>query len=995
MGRDFDLVIQKVESFAGRIEEAGRGRIVAAFGLDPVEDAPRRAALAAMAIRKALSRASQSPVGSAVPTRIAIHADHCPVRDVNGRAQIDGEAKRRMIEVLTELAAHAEPDSMRVSAGARSLLGRRFDVAEAAGHAEATTSAGRLLGYHKHRFGVGGQPGPFVGRDLELDTLGKRWRDTREGGGQVVALVGEPGIGKSRLLYEFQRTLDSSEVIHLEGHGESYGGGIPYLPVIDLLKAYFHVDEREEPAAIGQRMAARLHALDMVDVSPLLALLEAPCVDPEWQALEPAQRRSRTLEALTGFVLRLGHIRPVLLAVEDLHWIDTETQAFLDRMVVSLPAARVLLLVTYRPEYGHGWGGKSSYAQLRLDPLAPPSAEALVRNLVGDDVTLEPLTRCVVARSEGNPFFLEESVRTLIETHGLVGERGAYRPARDAQVVAVPPTVRAVLAARIDRLPSEERELLQAAAVVGKDVPLALLQAIVDVPEATLHRALTVLQSSEFLHETSRFPEIEYTFKHALTHEVAYGALLPERRRALHSRMVEALERLYADRLAEQVDRLAHHALAAEAWSEALTYCRQAGTKAAWRSAHREAVRDFEHALRAIRQLPETRATLEERLDLHRQLRWSLVALGQYGKLAESLRDAEGLAEALGDRYRLGEISVIMARFRAAIGDHDGAVNAGQRARAIGTALGDRALEIRAAYQLGGVYRQTGDYDKAISEYRMVVDSLGGELIQERFGEPSVLSVHARTWLATSLAEVGRFSEGIAIGEEALRIADETDNLYSVTNAHIGLGTLHLRQGGVDRAIQLLERAVSLSRDGNSLVQLSQSMSALGACLTLAGRVEEALSLLELALETAAATGSMASHSLCMARLAEGKLLAGHTREASELATRTLDATRTYKERGQEAWVRHVLGEIAARDDVPGLATAKRYYGEAMALALSLGMRPLRARCHAELGMLYRQMGEHDQAAEHLTRAATMFREMGMHFWLKQAERALEERPHD
>ena len=220
---------------------------------------------------------------------------------------------------------------------------------------------------------------------------------------------------------------------------------------------------------------------------------------------------------------------------EDLHWIDSETQALLDGLIESLPTARVLLLVNYRPEYQHAWGGKTYYLQLRIDPLPPESAEELLHALLGEDRTLEPLKRMLIERTEGNPFFLEESVRTLVETQVLVGERGAYRLARTPEAWQIPATAQAILAARIDRLAPEDKRLLQAASVIGKDVPFALLQAIADMPEDSLRRGLTHLQAAEFLYETSLFPDLEYTFKHALTHEVAYGSMLQDRRRVLHA----------------------------------------------------------------------------------------------------------------------------------------------------------------------------------------------------------------------------------------------------------------------------------------------------------------------------------------------------------------------------------------------------------------------------------------------------------------------------
>ena len=301
--------------------------------------------------------------------------------------------------------------------------------------------------------------------------------------------------------------------------------------------------------------------------------------DRTWRALDPPQRRQRTLDALKRLLVRESQVQPVLLVCENLHWIDTETQAFLESLVDSLPTVRLLLLVNYRPEYHHPWGSMTSYVQLRLDPLPPTSTDELLQALLGDDPSLAPLTPLLMARTEGNPFFLEESVRTLVETGLLGGEPGAYRLEQPLHRLHVPATVQAVLAARIDRLPPGEKRLLQTAAVMGPEVPLPLLQAIAELPEEALYRSLTHLQVAEFLYETRLFPEHAYTFKHALTQEVAYSSLLLVQRRVLHSRIVEALEALAGDRVAEHVERLAHHALRGEVWAKAVAYARQAGRK--------------------------------------------------------------------------------------------------------------------------------------------------------------------------------------------------------------------------------------------------------------------------------------------------------------------------------------------------------------------------------------------------------------------------------
>ena len=316
--------------------------------------------------------------------------------------------------------------------------------------------------------------------------------------------------------------------------------------------------------------------------------------------------------------------------MENLDWIDAETQAFLDHLVDSLPAARLVLLVTYRPDYTHAWGSKTYYTQLRLDPLPPASVEALLHEFLGEHPTLASLIQLLIARTDGNPFFLEESVRTLVETGGLVGAPGAYSLAQALPTLQVPATVQAVLAARMDRLPPEAKSLLQTAAVIGSEVPLALLQGIVALPESAVHASLRHLQAAEFLYATHLVPEYVYTFKHALTHDVAYGSLPQERRRALHARIVEALETLAGDHLGDAVERLAVHAVRGEVWDKAVLYCRQAGAKAMERSAYREAVVSLEQALVATQHLPKQRDTLVQALDLCVDLRGVLLMLGEY-----------------------------------------------------------------------------------------------------------------------------------------------------------------------------------------------------------------------------------------------------------------------------------------------------------------------------------------------------------------------------
>ena len=342
----------------------------------------------------------------------------------------------------------------------------------------------------------------FVGRDAEIEQIRRALALAHDGRGQLVALVGEPGVGKSRLVYEFTHSHRTQDWLIREAGSVSYGKATSYLPVIDLLKAYFKVHDRETHREVREKVTGKLLTLDRTlepTLPALLALLDVPVEDTQWQALDPPQRRRRTLDAVKRLLLRECQLQPLLVIFEDLHWIDSETQALLDSLVESLPTARLLLLVNYRPEYGHGWGSKTYYTQLRLDALPPESANELLLALLGTDATVETLKPVLIARTGGNPLFLEESVRTLVETHALTGERGAHRLARPLDTIDVPATVQAILASRIDRLGPRDKQLLQTASVIGKDVPLVLLLAIAELGEEDLRRGLARLQAAEFL----------------------------------------------------------------------------------------------------------------------------------------------------------------------------------------------------------------------------------------------------------------------------------------------------------------------------------------------------------------------------------------------------------------------------------------------------------------------------------------------------------------
>ena len=670
------------------------------------------------------------------------------------------------------------------------------------------------------------------------------------------------------------------------------------------------------------------------------------------------------------------------MVFEDLHWIDAETQALLDGLVESLPTTRLLLLVNYRPEYQHGWGRKTYYSQMRLDALPPESAGELLSALLGNDPGLEPLKRLLVRR--GNPFFIEESIRTLVEIQALTGERGVYRLTRPIQGIEVPATVQVILAARIDRLPAEDKQLLQTASVIGKDVPFVLLHAVAEAAEDAVQRGLSHLQAAEFLYETRLFPDPEYTFKHALTHDVTYGTLLHDRRKALHARIVGAIERSYPDRLTEHVERLAHHAVRGEMWEKAVAYLRQAGTKALARSANREAAGCFEQALTALQHLPETRETLEQAIDLRFDLTTALHTLGEFERIFRCLREAEGLARRLDDQRRLGQMSVYMCFNLWLTGHPTEALGFGQNALALAESLGDAPLQVTGNLYLAAACLGTGDYRQAEELLPKVLRLLEDDRSRERFGLAGFPAVIARGHLTWVLAERGEFKEGIAHGQEGLRLAEAFDDPYSLAFACWRLAHLQIIRGDLSHTVGLLERGVALSREWNLTLFSVGNTGSLGYAYALSGRVAEGIPLLEHALSAIETMGFRAYQPLFLVYLGEAYVLADRLEDALAFAGRALTLARERGQRGYEAWALRLLGEVTARHDPPEHADG--HYRDALALAEEFGMRPLVAHCHLGLGKLYRRTAKWQKAQEHLTTAAAMHREMDMRLWLEQAE---------
>jgi len=1005
------IMMDAVHRYEGTVNQVLGDGIMALFGAPLAhEDHALRACYAALAMQDAMRRYCDDARGP-LKIGIGINSGEVVVRSITNDLNIDYAA----LGHTTHLAARMETlagagaivltsDTLREvegfvevrSLGAHELKG--FSTAVQAFELTGVTAARTRLQAQAAR-GLSS----FVGRQAEVDVFRRLTTEAASGAGHVLALVAEAGMGKSRLVREFLENHLPVDWKVVQAFSVSYGKATPFFPVIELLRSYFAIAAGEDKQSARTKILQRMISLDPAlsgAAPPILALLDAlpdgaaaDLADYDgvaeamtaFEGAELQERRWQTFDALKQLLLRESTAQPLLVLFEDLHWIDSETQTFLDLLVNSVPAARVLLLVNYRPGYSHDWAPRDHYTLIRLEPLPPSGADALLASLVGEGAELASLRDLLIKRTGGNPFFIEEIVRSLTETGALVGERGAYKLGAPIDSLRVPSTVRTVLAERVDRLPAAEKQLLQTASVIGVVVLVRLLRAVTGLPQEELQRYLFNLQAAEFIFESNLFPELEYSFKHALVDEVVYGALLHERRITLHASIVRALEEIAGDDPVLHIEALAYHAAQGELWEPALRYYRQAATKAMSRSAFLEAVGNYRKALAALSHLPATPERLAEEIDLHLDARNVLFLLGDSKGVAEHLQAAEPLAEQLGDEQRLARVLNFLNSYYGLAGDPERAIEIGQRALKLGAIQTDVASSTVTYYYLGAAYNKTGQYDLAIDALSRGIDNIGAERRHERFGTAAVLSVICRSHLTQCLSATGRFTDGMRRGEEGVRLGEEVQHPTSLIHMLCSLGILHLLQGECDRAIPIFERSLALCDTARIPVYVPMVASRLGSAYAQAGHMKKALPCLEQGVESSSAAGRAAFLSLNMASLAEGYLLVDRVEDARRCAESALDLARQYKERGHQAWTLKVLGDIAmheSRRDAPGAAT---HYREARALSEELNMRPLAAHCRLSMARVHAALGRLGEAHAEAVSARAEYEAMGMGRWRARA----------
>jgi len=1005
MDQVYEILIHKVHDYEGTVNEMTGDGIMALFGAPiALEDAPQRAIRSAMAIHREMARFSEKIREKREGTRplkmrVGIHTGPVVVGTLGNDLRVEFKAVGDTVNLASRVEGLAEPGTTYVTDDTFQLTEGFFRF-EALGEKkvkgkEASVKVYRVIAAstRRTRFDISAERGltPFVGRERELELLLDGFERCKGGRGQAFSIISEAGVGKSRLLYEFRKAVANENVTFLEGRCLSYSRGVSYHPVIDILKQNFDIREGDGDLEIRERVAMGLESLGTDEASALPYLLELLSVKDsgiDKIPLSPEARKNRILGALKRIVLKGSEIRPLIMAYEDLHWIDKSSEDCLKDLLDSISGARVFLIFTYRPEFVHTWGGRSYHSQLNLNRLSNRESLAMVSHLLGSAELDENLEQLVLEKTEGVPFFIEELISSLKYQRIIEKKDSKYCLAKEIRDVTVPSTIQDVIMARMDALLEGAKSLLQTGSVAGREFSHDLIQKVTELSEEELLSHLSVLKDSELLYERGIYPQSRYVFKHALTQDVAYNSLLQKKRREIHENIGKALEQIYIERLEELCEILAYHALKGEDWQRAYKYGRQAGLKAFSHSAYEEAQRYFEDALTALKKLPRERSRIEEEIDLRFNMRSALLPLGRHEEWGEWVRGAESLAREIDDDARLSNVLGYLSSLHW-IHDQTGkAIQLGGKAFTLAERTGDFSAQVASFLHLGIYYFTSGDYAKQVEFHQELRRRLTGEAALQQHGLTSFPGAWTRSNLALGMAELGNFDKIEEIGREALEIAERVENAFTLVITYALLGMAYLRLGKVEPALLLLEKGHELCRVSKVQFVYPYTAGSLGYAYLLANETMRALTVLEEGTKPGNLEGGVWTvHPLTV--LGDTYRAVGEIALATETVSNALWLADEGEERGFEAWAMLVMARINV--DAGRLEEAEGWYRRALEHASNLSMRPLVAHCHEGLGHVYLKTENREEANSELAAATELYRSMGMSFWLPQAESDLAE----
>jgi class 3 adenylate cyclase/predicted ATPase len=1004
------LMIDAAHRYDGYVVQSTGDGIFALFGA-PVahEDHPQRALYAALRMQEELRRYSTKVVGDGglpIEARVGINTGEVVVRSITtGAGQVEYTPIGHTTNLASRMQAVAPTGSIAVSETTRKLCEGYFilkplgptrvkgvsepvNVYEVTGLGPLRTRLQRAAGRGLTK---------FVGREREMEAL-KHAREQAKGGhGQIVAAMAEAGVGKSRLFFEFKAMSQAGWVV-LETFSISHGKASAYLPVIDLLRNYFDISAADDERKRREKVNGKVLTLDraLEDTIPylfsLLGLVEG--ADPLAQ-MDGQIKKLRTLEAIKRVVLRESLNQPLMVIFEDLHWIDEQTQELLNLLADSIGTAKFLLLVNYRPEYRHEWGSKTYYAQLRLDPLGQESAEEMLSALLGDGKDLIPLKRLIIERTEGTPFFMEEIVQALFED-GVLQRNGAVKLAKSMNAVKVPGTVQAVLASRIDRLPTDEKELLQTLAVLGREFPLGLVRPVTLKPDDELERMLSRLQTGEFIYEQPAAGDVEYIFKHALTQEVAYNALLVERRKLLHERAGLALESIFAEQLEDHLGELAHHYSRSDNVEKAVEYLGRAGQQAAQLSAYAEAISILSTAINLLQKLPDSPERIQRELLLQQALGPALFAVKGFNapEMERAYIRMQELCEQLGDSPEelfpavLGLQAVHFVR-----GEIRRAHELAEQLLRLAHSAHDPALLLYAQWALGLTSYFMGEFLPAREHLESAITLYDPERhrpIAFRYVGIDA-GVRCLVHAAWTLWQLGYPDQALRRGNEALALTQSLSLPFSLAWAEWFVGILRQYRREARAAQEHAESAIALCAKYGLTDALACATPVRGWAMAAQGHHEEGIAQMQEGLAMFRATGMELWRPYFFCLLADACIETGRLDDGLSALTEAMAAADEHEDRHYEVEIHRLKGDFLLRQDQSNAPEAENCFRRAVEIARKQSAKSLELRATMSLARLLAQQGRCEEARTMLVDIYNWFTEGFDTADLKDAKALLDE----
>lgn len=989
------LMMDAVHHYEGYVAKSMGDGILALFGA-PIanEDHPQRALLAALRMQEAMRqyagevRVSQ---GISLQIRVGVNTGEVVVRTIRIRdLHTDYDPIGKSIHIASRMENIAVPGSIVVSDYTHNLTDGYF----------AFRSLGAIpikglpeplplfevvgLGPLRTRLQVSASRGlaRFVGRRDELERLLRARTEARSGRGQIVAVVGEPGVGKSRLCHEFKMVAPADSLV-LETFSVSHGKAYPYLPLIELLRNYCQVSAQDDEKLRRKKLAAKVLTLDCAlrDSLPyLLHLLGAAQPSSALSQMDSQIRQQRTFEALKRLLLRESEAQPLEIIIEDLQWLDSETEAFLEFIVESAASARILLLLNCRPEYHRHWGGKSHYTELRLEPLRELDAQELLQVLLGHAAGFDTVERLILDQTQGNPFFIEEVVQALVEEHALSGQRGNYQPKRIPDKLHIPSTIQGVLSGRIDRLDAAEKKLLQTLAVIGKVIPWSLIARVAAQSVDTTRSLLARLQEAEFIYERPTFPEVEYSFKHALTQEVTYGQILRERRLALHERIAGAIEALFSTQIEQHCGELAHHFSHSGNTTKAVEYLHCAGRQAVQRSADAEAVAHLTMALALLPGLPDSPDRKRRELAILISLGPALMATKGFAaqEVKATYAKALSLCRQVGETIQLFPALLGLRTYYLLRAELQTASELARQLLELAEQTQDPALLIQARralavnlFSLGELAPAREQLERAISLY----DPKQHRSHAFSYGmEPGVQAI---ALLALNLWLLGYPDQSLTRSHEARALIQTPAHPTDSADAIIYAALVRLFRREVQSAYDLAQELLALATDCGLPFGMAYGTILSGWASAHSGRIAEGVEMVEQGLCAYRATGAELRRPHFLELLAETRAMAGQADLGLVALEEALALVGQTGDRVYEAELYRLKGELtlqasrAAGDR--GHSEAEHCLRRAIAVARRQGARSLELRAVVALSRLWQQQGKHADARQMLAQCYQWF----------------------